>query len=223
MRPVSLLARKDLVHALHAAELGAGHRQHPALMMMPMDEEAEHVPRRLGEREGRPKMCCVKVRSPNVQTFFSAHAHLDARSLARRTIGPCASCMPKRPIADANDMSFFGGKKARPSVDDELAAVRSAIMKAIGEKDLATVAKDLATVAMLERRETELKQQQAALERREAEHKQQQAKADYETDKAAHDKIQKPGPIKDAAKSAMDQAHAVYLALLGACFLPWKN
>jgi len=168
-------------------------------------------------------MCCVKVRSPNVQTFFSAHAHLDARSLARRTIGPCASCMPKRPIADANDMSFFGGKKARPSVDDELAAVRSAIMKAIGEKDLATV-------AMLERRETELKQQQAALERREAEHKQQQAehkqqlaKAAYEKAKAAYDKMQKPGPKKDAAEKAMDQAHAVYMALLSALFYIDRN
>jgi len=103
--------------------------------------------------------------------------------------------MPKRPTADTNDMSFFGGKKARPSVEDELAAVRSAIMKAIGEKDLATVAA--------------LEQQQAALERREA--------------KAAHDKIPKPGPIKDAAKSAMDQAHAVYLALLGACLYLGKN
>jgi len=119
--------------------------------------------------------------------------------------------MLKRPTADAKDMSFFGGKKAKPSgsVEDELAAVRSAIMKAIGEKDFATVAV--------------LQQREAAIERREAEHKQQQAKADYETAKAAHDKIQKPGPIKDAAKSAMDQAHAVYLALLGACFLPWKN
>jgi len=110
--------------------------------------------------------------------------------------------MPKRPTADTNDMSFFGGKKARPSVEDELAAVRSAIMKAIGEKDLATVAA--------------LEQQQAALERREA-------KTAYEKAKAAHDKIPKPGPIKDAAKSAMDQAHAVYLALLGACLYLGKN
>ena len=103
--------------------------------------------------------------------------------------------MPKRPTADANYMSFFGGKKAKPSVEDELAAVRSAIMKAIGEKDLATV---------------------AALEQQQAELKQQLAKAAYEKAKAAHDKISKPGPMKDAAEKAMDQAHAVYLALLGA-------
>ena len=166
----------------------------------------------MASRKSRARLAAITAESD----ARAATAHLDARSLARRTIGPCASCMPKRPIADANDMSFFGGKKARPSVDDELAAVRSAIMKAIGEKDLATV-------AMLERRETELKQQQAALERREAEHKQQLAKAAYEKAKASYETMQKPGPKKDAAKSAMDQAHAVYLALLGACFLPWKN
>jgi len=113
--------------------------------------------------------------------------------------------MPKRPTAD-DDVSILGGKKAKRSgsVEDELAAVRSAIMKALSEKDFATVAV--------------LQQREAAIERREAEHKQQQAKADYETAKAAYDKIQKPGAKKDAAKSAMDQAHAVYMALLGACF-----
>jgi len=102
--------------------------------------------------------------------------------------------MPKRPTAD-DDVSISGGKKAKPSVEDELAAVRSAIMKAIGEMDFATV-------AVLKSQQTKLKQLLA--------------KADYETAKAAYEKMQKPGPKKDAAKSAMDQAHAVYLALLGA-------
>ena len=160
-------------------------------------------------------MCCVKVRSPNVQTFFSAHAHLDARSLARRTIGPCASCMPKRPTADTNDRSFFGGKKAK-TLDDDLRELSGKIVKAAEEGKTELVA--------------ELKQQQAALERREAEHKQQQAehkqqlaKAAYEKAKAAYDKMQKPGPKKDAAEKAMDQAHAVYLALLGACLYRGRN
>ena len=153
-------------------------------------------------------MCCVKVRSPNVQTFFSAHAHLDARSLARRTIGPCASCMPKRPTADANDMSFFGGKKAK-TLDDDLRELSGKIVKAAeeGKTEL---------VAALERQQTELKQQQA-------EHKQQLAKAAYEKAKAAYEKMQKPGPKKDAAKSAMDQAHAVYMALLSALFYIDRN
>ena len=109
--------------------------------------------------------------------------------------------MPKRPTADANDMSLMGGKKEKPSVEDELAAVRSAIMKAI-------VDNDFARMAALERHQT-------ALER-------QQAKTAYEKAKAAHDKM-KPGPEKEAAKSAMDQAHAVYLALLGACLYLGKN
>jgi len=110
--------------------------------------------------------------------------------------------MPKRSSAGAKGVSISGGKKAKPSVEDELAAVRSAIVKAIGEMDFATV-------AVLERQETELKQLLA--------------KAAYETAKAANDKIQKPGAKKDAAKSAMDQAHAVYLALLGACLCQGRN
>jgi len=109
--------------------------------------------------------------------------------------------MPKRPTADANDMSLMGGKKEKPSVEDELAAVRSAIMKAI-------VDNDFARMAALERHQT-------ALER-------QQAKTAYEKAKAAHDKM-KPGPEKEAAKSAMDQAHAVYLALLSACLYFGRN
>ena len=105
-------------------------------------------------------------------------------------------------------MSLMGGKKEKPSVEDELAAVRSAIMKAI-------VDNDFARMAALER-------QQTALERHQTELKQQQAKTAYEKAKAAHDKM-KPGPEKEAAKSAMDQAHAVYLALLSACLYFGRN
>ena len=111
--------------------------------------------------------------------------------------------MPKRPTADTNDLSIFGGKKAK-TLDDDLRELSGKIVKAAeeGKTEL---------VAMLERREAELKQQQA-------EHKQQLAKAAYEKAKGAYEKIQKPGPKKEATKVIMDQAHAVYLALLGACF-----
>ena len=101
-------------------------------------------------------------------------------------------------------------------MDDDLRELSGKIVKAAeeGKTEL---------VAMLERREAELKQQQAVLERREAEYKQQLAKAAYEKAKAAHDKMQKPGPKKDAAEKAMDQAHAVYMALLSALFYIDRN
>ena len=53
------------------------------------------------------------------------------------------------------------------------------------------------------------------LKRQQAELKQQQAKIAYEKAKAAFESIKKPGIKKEDAKIAMDQAHAVYLALSG--------
>ena len=116
--------------------------------------------------------------------------------------------MPKRPTADANDMSFFGGKKAK-TLDDDLRELSLMIAQAA-----------VAGIAALV---TELKEQQTALERREAERKKEKAEAAYESAKKAYEKIKTSGPKKEATKVIMDQAHAVYLALLGACLYLGKN
>jgi len=105
-------------------------------------------------------------------------------------------------------MSFFGGKKAK-TLDDDLRELSLMIAQA-------AVAGNAALV-------TELKEQQTALERREAERKKEKAEAAYESAKKAYEKIKTSGPKKEATKVIMDQAHAVYMALLSALFYIDRN
>ena len=98
--------------------------------------------------------------------------------------------MPKRP-STSNKMRR---SKKPKSLEEEIKELNDKILNAAKQRNYTLV--------------VTLKHQQDEL-------KQQQAKIAYEKAKAAFESIKKPGIKKEDAKIAMDQAHAMYLALSG--------